>query len=239
MAEGGNVTDKKLVLIPGLVCDAAVWRHQAAHLADVADISVPPVTQGDNIADMARIVLDAAPPQFVLAGFSMGGYVALEMLRQQPRRISRLALLDTSARADTPQKIEWRRKVIDMCESGKFGAVIDSMMPMLLHPDQQDGPLPKFVREMAARVGAEVYVRRQRAIGSRRDSRDLLRDAGQPVRTICGRQDEMSTVNDHVEIAELAPHGRFSLIEECGHMTILERPHAATALLRDWLLYDN
>jgi pimeloyl-ACP methyl ester carboxylesterase len=91
---------------------------------------------------------------------------------------------------------------------------------------------------MAGRVGAEVYVRRQRAIGSRQDSRELLRDAAQPVRSICGREDGMSTVGEPVEIAELAPHGRFSLIEECGHMTILERPHATTALLRDWLLYD-
>ncbi len=229
---------QKLILIPGLVCDAAVWRHQTAHLADVADIFVPPVAQGDDIADMARNVLEAAPPQFALAGFSMGGYVALEMLRQQPRRITRLALLDTSARADTPQKAEWRRKVIDMCKRGKFSSVIDGMMPMLLHPDRQHGPLPDFVREMVGRVGVDVYLRRQRAIGSRRDSRELLRDARQPVRSICGREDGMSTVGEHLEIAEIAPRGRFSLIEECGHMTILERPHAATALLRDWLLYD-
>jgi pimeloyl-ACP methyl ester carboxylesterase len=98
---------------------------------------------------------------------------------------------------------------------------------------------PNFVCEMVGRVGTDVYVRRQRAIGSRRDSRELLRDARQPVRCICGRQDGMSTVDEHIEIAELAPHGRFSLTEECGHMTILERPHAATALLRDWLLYDH
>ena len=230
---------QQLLLIPGLVCDAAVWRHQVAHLADVAEISVPPVAQGDGIVEMARLVLDAAPPQFALAGFSMGGYVALEMLRQEPRRITRLALLDTSARSDTPQKAEWRRKVIDMCECGKFGSVIDSMMPMLLHPDQQNGSLPEFVRKMVGHVGVDVYVRRQRAIGSRRDSRELLRDARQPVRSICGRQDGMSTVGEHLEIAELAPRGRFTIIEECGHMTILERPHAATALLRDWLLYDN
>jgi pimeloyl-ACP methyl ester carboxylesterase len=237
MAEGENVTDKqKLLLIPG---PAAVWRHQTVHLADVADISVPPVAEGDNIVDMARIVLDAAPPQFALAGFSMGGHVALEMLRQEPRRITRLALLDTSARADTPQKAEWRCKVLDLCESGRFDAVIDSMMPMLLHPDQQNGPLPNFVRTMVGRLGVDVYVRRQRAIGSRQDARELLRNARQPVRSICGREDGMSTVGEHVEIAELAPRGRFSLIEECGHMTILERPHAATALLRDWLLYDN
>jgi pimeloyl-ACP methyl ester carboxylesterase len=228
-----------LLLIPGLVCDAAVWRHQVAHLADVATISVPPVTQGDGIADMARIVLDDAPQKFALAGFSMGGYVALEMLRQQPERITRLALLDTSARADTPKKTEWRQAAIAACEGGEFNAVIDSMLPMLLHPDQQNGPLPLFVREMVGRVGVEAFVRRHRAIGTRQDSRSMLKAAAQPVRSICGRQDGMSTIEEHIEIAGLAPHGRFSIIEDCGHMTILERPQAATTLLRDWLLYNT
>jgi pimeloyl-ACP methyl ester carboxylesterase len=230
---------QNLLLIPGLVCDAAVWRHQVAHLAEVATVSVPPVTQGDGIADMARIALDAAPQKFALAGFSMGGYIALEMLRQQPARITRLALLDTSARADTPKKAEWRKAAIAACERDEFNSVIDGMMPILLHPDQQNGPLPPFVREMVGRVGVEVFVRRHRAIGTRQDSRDLLKAAAQPVHSICGRQDGMSTIEEHVEIAELAPHGRFSIIEDCGHMTILERPQAATALLRDWLLYNT
>lgn len=233
------MADKQnLLLIPGLVCDAAVWRHQVAHLADVAAVSVPPVTQGDGIAEMARIVLEAAPQTFALAGFSMGGYIALEMLRQASGRVTRLALLDTSARGDTPQKAEWRRMAIAACERGEFVSVIEGMMPILLHPEQQNGLLPPFVREMVGRVGVEAFVRRHRAIGTRQDSRDLLKAATQPVRSICGRQDGMSTIDEHVEIAELAQRGRFSVIEECGHMTILERPQAATALLRGWLLYD-
>lgn len=111
-------------------------------------------------------------------------------------------------------------------------------MPILLHPDQQGGPLPHFVREMAARVGVATFIRRHRAIGMRQDSRELLRAATGPVRSICGRDDGMSTIAEHEEIAALAQRGRFSLIEQCGHMTILERPQAATALLRDWLLFD-
>lgn len=234
MAEKQN-----LLLIPGLVCDAAVWRHQVTHLADVATVSVPPVTKGDSIAEMACIVLDAAPRTFALAGFSMGGYIALEMLRQHPQRITRLALLDTSARADTPKKAEWRRAAIEACARGEFASVVENMMSILLHPDQQSGLLPSFVRDMVGRIGVEAFMRRHRAIGTRQDSRQLLQAANQPVRSICGRQDGMSTIEEHVEIAELAPRGRFSIIEDCGHMTILERPQAATALLRDWLLYDS
>jgi pimeloyl-ACP methyl ester carboxylesterase len=188
---------------------------------------------------MARIVLDAAPQKFALAGFSMGGYIALEILRQAPERVTKLALLDTSARADTPKKTAWRKTVIAACERGEYPSVIEGMMPILLHVDQQQGPLPPFVREMTTRIGPETYVRRQRVIGERQDSRDLLRAAKQPVRAICGREDGMSTIEEHIEIAELAPRGRFSIIEQCGHMTILERPQAATALLHDWLLYDT
>ena len=207
-----------LLLIPGLVCDAAVWRHQQLHLSEIATIAVAAVTRGNSMQDMARIALDAAPPRFALAGFSMGGYVALEMLRQAPERVTRLALLDTSARADTPQKAEWRRAAIAKCESGEFSAVIDGMLPILLHPDRQNGPLPQFVRAMAGRIGGEIFVRR---------------------RAICGRQDAMSTIEEHEEIATLSSRGRFSLIEDCGHMTLIEQPQATTALLRDWLLYDT
>lgn len=229
---------QKLVLVPGLVCDAAVWGYQVAHLAEIAEISVPAVADGKTMAEMARIALAGAPPSFALAGFSMGGYVALEMLRQAPDRITRLALLDTSARGDSTKKAEWRRNVIATCERGDYEAVIEGMMPVLLHADRQSGVLPAFVRTMAARVGADVYLLRQYAIATRQDSRDLLRAFARPVRAICGRQDGMSTIEEHEEIAALAPRGRFSLIEDCGHMTILEQPQAATTLLRDWLLYD-
>jgi pimeloyl-ACP methyl ester carboxylesterase len=229
---------QKLVLVPGLVCDAAVWGYQATHLAEIAEISVPPVVGGKTMAEMAETALAEAPPSFALAGFSMGGYVALEMLRQAPDRITRLALLDTSARGDSAKKAEWRRNVIAACERGEYGAVIEGMMPVLLHADRQNGELPGFVRAMAGRVGGDAYLRRQYAIATRQDSRDLLRAFARPVRAICGRQDGMSTIGEHEEIAALAPRGRFSLIEDCGHMTILEQPQAATALLRDWLLYD-
>ena len=228
---------QNLLLIPGLVCDAEVWAHQVAHLSDLAKIQVPAVTLGETMSEVARIVLEAAPPRFALAGFSMGGYVALEMLRQAPARITRLALLDTSARGDSPKKAEWRRSVIAACERGEYDAVIDRMMPMLLHAARQRGPLASAVRAMSDRVGGGVYLRRVRAIATRQDARELLRAYAGPVRAICGRDDGMSTIEEHEEIASLAPHGRFSIIEDCGHMTIIEQPQAATVLLRDWLLY--
>lgn len=228
----------RLVLVPGLVCDAQVWHHQVRHLDDVADIHVPAVDTGDTMAQMAARVLASAPPQFALAGFSMGGYVALEMLRQAPERILRLALLDTSARTDTPGKAAGRRAAIEAIARGHYRDVVEGMMPVLLHPNHRAGPLPGFVREMTGRLGPEVFARRHEAMLTRSDSRDLLRAADQPVRVICGRQDGMSTLAEHEEMADLAARSRWSIIEECGHMSIIERPHAVSALLRDWLLYD-
>jgi pimeloyl-ACP methyl ester carboxylesterase len=224
-----------LVLVPGLVCDAAVWEYQVAHLSDVARMTVPPVIADATMVEMAAGVLAKAPERFALAGFSMGGYVALEMLRQAPQRVTRLALLDTSARGDTADKRAWRERVIAACANSGYAQVIEDMLPILLHPDRQREPLADFVRAMAKRVGAETYVARQRAMMTRGDGRDLLRASNIPVRAIMGRQDGMSTYEAHAEIAELAPRGRFSVIEECGHMCIIERPQAATALLRDWL----
>jgi pimeloyl-ACP methyl ester carboxylesterase len=226
-----------LVLVPGLVCDAEVWHHQVRHLAEVADIGIPAVDTGDTMTDMARHVLVWAPPRFALAGFSMGGYVALEMLRQAPERVSRLALLDTSARADTPEKAAGRRAAIDAIAGGRYRDVVERMMPVLLHPDRQRGPLADLVRAMTARLGPEVFARRHRAMLTRVDSRDLLGGTDLPVRVICGRHDAMSSLAEHEEMASLAARGRWSLIEDCGHMSIIEQPHAVSALLRDWLRY--
>jgi len=228
---------QNLVLVPGLVCDKAVWRHPAEYLADLADITIVRVPGPDTMQEMAADALKAAPDEFALAGFSMGGYVALEMLRQASGRITRLALLDTSAKPDTREKTVAREMTIARCASGNFDAVIQDMFKVLLHPDHQNGPLRPFVTDMASRVVSDSFVARHKAMMTREDGRDLLAKTNIPVRAICGRQDAMSPIEDHEEIAEVSPQGRCSIIEDCGHMTILERPQAATALLRDWLIY--
>jgi pimeloyl-ACP methyl ester carboxylesterase len=227
-----------LVLIPGLICDDEVWRHAARHLSDVAACVVVPADTGDTMQQMARDVLAAAPGRFAVAGFSMGGYVATEMLRQAPDRITRLALLDTSSRVDTPEKAEGRRRTIVDCENGRFDAVIDDFVPRLLHPDRMAEPLADRVRAMGHRVGAATFARRHRAMLTRAGPRDVLEAFDGPVRVIMGRQDGLSPWEEHRELADWAPRGRLSIVEECGHMPPLERPQATTALLRHWLLHD-
>ena len=229
---------QNLVLIPGLVCDQQVWQHQHKFLQDIAEITIIPADSGETMESMAAYALNLAPNVFALAGFSMGGYIALEMLRQAPHRITRLALLDTSSKSDTSEKFESRLKAIAACKSGNFNGVIEGMFEVLLHSDHQQSSLRAFVKDMAMRVGSDTFCLRHKAMMTRCDSTELLLQTKIPVRAICGRQDAMSSVQDHEEIADNASHGKLSIIEECGHMTILERPHAATTLLRDWMKYD-
>jgi pimeloyl-ACP methyl ester carboxylesterase len=226
-----------LVLVPGLVCDGAVWAHQRAGLADIAECIVPDVCEPDTMPAMAAEVLRQAPERFAIAGFSMGGYIALEVLRQAPERVTRLAMIDSGVRADTPEQTTNRKAAIADCEEGRYAAVIEAMLPVLLHPTRLVDPLADLVRAMAARVGPEAFIRRHKALMSRSDARDVLSSAGIPVRIVCGREDRLTPLSRSEEMAEIAKGSRLSIVEECGHMPLLERPQAATALLRDWLVY--
>jgi pimeloyl-ACP methyl ester carboxylesterase len=237
---GDRVMAKRegLVLVPGLVCDGAVWAHQRAGLADLTDCVVPDVCDPDTMQGMAAEVLRRSPARFAIAGFSMGGYVALEVLRQAPERVTKLALIDSGARADSPEQTATRKAAIAECSEGRYAAVIEGMLPLLLHPSRLVDPLADLVRAMAWRVGSEAFVRRHQALMSRSDARDVLAGSNIPVRIVCGREDRLTPLTRSEEIAEIAKGSRLSVVEDCGHMPLLERPQAATALLRDWFLYD-
>ena len=230
-------TKQSLIMVPGLVCDDTVWAHQCTGLADVAECFVSEISRPITMQAMAAEVLAAAPDKFAIAGFSMGGYVALEVIRQAPLRVTRLALIDSGARADSLEQIVKRKTAIADCEAGRYTTVIENMLSVLLHPTRLTEPLADQVRAMAARVGSECFVRRLLALMSRTDARDLLRAAKIPVRIICGREDLLTPLTRSQEIAEYTPGARLSIVEDCGHMPLLERPHAATALLRDWMIY--
>lgn len=226
-----------LVLIPGLLCDAALWAHQCEFLADVAEIAVADVTGDDSVGGMAARILEAAPDQFALAGLSMGGYVALEIMRRGPERVRRLALLDTSARADTPEQLARRRGLIELAAKGRFKGVTPRLLPLLIHPDRQaDEMLAGAVMKMAERVGQDAFLRQQKAIMGRPDSRADLGAFDLPTLVLCGRQDALTPVERHEEMAAAIPGARLCIVEESGHLSPMEQPHAVTALMRDWLL---
>jgi len=229
-----------LLLLPGLLCDEALWAHQALHLARDGEIHIADLAQDESLGAMAARVLAAAPPVFDLAGLSMGGYLAFEVLRRAPERVRRLCLLDTSARPDTEEQTARRRGLIDLAGRGQFKGVTPRLLPLLLHPDRlpnaplADAPLTGAVMAMAERVGAEAFLRQQRAIMARPDSRPLLASITHPTLVVCGREDALTPLEKSEEMAAAIPGARLAVIEECGHLATMERPQAVTALMRLW-----
>lgn len=225
-----------LVLLPGLLCDDTLWRAQVAALNDIAAPTIADLTRDDSMDAMARRVLAAAPARFALAGLSMGGYLAQHIARTVPSRISRLALLDTSARADTPEQTARRRGLIELAEKGEFKGVTPRLLPLFLHPDRlQDEALTGTVMAMAERVGKDAFLRQQRAIMSRIDSRPHLPRIDCPTLVLCGREDALTPLALSEEIASLMPAARLEIVERCGHLSTMERPDEVNAALRRWL----
>ncbi|MGH6660827.1 MAG: alpha/beta fold hydrolase [Rhodospirillales bacterium] len=225
-----------LILLPGLLCDAALWGHQTETLADVADATVADLTRDDTIAAMAARVLKAAPGKFALAGLSMGGYVAQEIMRQAPARVTRLALIDTSSRADDEAQRSRRYALLSQLEHGDFKGVTTRLLPLLIHRDRlADEALVGVVRASAAHVGRDAYRRQQHAILGRPDGRADLRKIACPTLVMCGRQDALTPLPLHEEMAAEIPRASLVVVEDCGHLAPLERPRTVTAVLRYWL----
>jgi pimeloyl-ACP methyl ester carboxylesterase len=228
-----------LVLLPGLLLDEALWGPQRATLTDVADMMVGDLTKDDSMAGMARAVLAAAPPSFALAGLSMGGYVAFEIMRQAPERVMRLALLDTSARPDTPEQTANRRNLMQMCEKGEFKGVTRRLLPQWIHPSRvDDASVADVVLNMTARVGRDSFLRQQTAIIGRPDSRPGLSRIHCPTLVLCGHEDRATPVEVHREMAADIPNARLVIVPECGHLSPLERPEAVNQAFRTWLAAD-
>jgi pimeloyl-ACP methyl ester carboxylesterase len=227
----------RVVFVPGLLCDARLWRAQAEALAGAAECWIADATRADTMVGLAADLLADCPfERFALAGLSMGGYVALEVMRQAPGRIERLALLDTTARPDTPEQSQKRRDFIALAGRGRFLGITDALLPMLVHPSRlDDAELVALVKAMAREIGKEAFVRQERAIMSRADSRPLLPAIACPTLVLCGRQDALTPLDRHEEIAAAVPGARLRIVEDCGHLSTLERPGAVNAALERWL----
>ena len=230
-----------LILLPGLLCDAALWAPQLSDLAGIADFFVADLTDEHSIEEMGAAVLRDAPwKEFALAGLSMGGYVAQEIVRQAPQRVKKLALLDTRSRAELPEETERRRALMQLAQSGgNFTPVTTRMLPFLVHESRvKDEPLVKVIREMAERTGIEAYVRQQNAIIARPDYRPMLPSISCPTLVLCGRQDKLTPLDNSEQMAAAIPRAKLVVVEECGHMSTLERPEAVNSAMREWLQHN-
>ena len=222
--------------LPGLLNDERLWQHQSAGLSSRHPFFTAHLTGHDSIASLAAAALARAPaPRFALAGLSMGGYVALEIMRQAPERVIALALLDTNARPDSPQATELRHSLMTLAQTD-FKAVIDSLTPRLVHPSRlSDKSVVNVITEMAHSVGVDAFLRQQTAIMNRIDSRPFLHAIGCPTLVLCGREDLLTPLELHEEMASSIPGAKLVVIEQCGHLSALERPQQVTQALQAWL----
>ena len=225
-----------LILLPGLVNDSRLYENQVAALSHVVDATVGDLTMADSMPALAASVLAKAPLRFALAGLSMGGYVALEIMRQAPERVSALALLDTSARADTAESTVNRRRLMELAQKD-FNAVVDALLPKMFHPSHlKDNSRAGVFKAMALAVGKDAFLRQQRAIIGRIDSRPYLDKIKCPTLVVCGREDAITPTEVHEELANNIRNAKMTIVNDCGHLSPLDQPQAVTAALQEWLL---
>jgi pimeloyl-ACP methyl ester carboxylesterase len=224
------------VLIPGLLGSPRLYAHQIPQLWRFGPVMVADHTRDETMGAIARRILSVAPPQFVLAGLSMGGYVAFEILRAAPERVVKLALLDTSARPDLPEQSEARRAQIAAAREGRLLEVVERAFPTWVHPaHRSDQDLRSLVVTMANEVGVEGFVRQQLANIGRIDSRPSLGAIRCPTLVLVGEQDGLTTPERAAEIAQGIPNSRLIAIPECGHMSALDQPERVTQALVELL----
>ncbi|HEY8579480.1 MAG TPA: alpha/beta fold hydrolase [Beijerinckiaceae bacterium] len=231
------MTDRPaLFLLPGLLCDETVFAPQKAGLSDICDVRVPDYRHAPSIEAMAQHVLDAAPPRFSVAGFSMGGRVAFQVYAMAPERIERFCAFDTGTPPLAPGEMEKRQAVIDLANEKGMEALADAWLPPMLHPDRRaDAAFVAPLRAMVLRFTPEIHERQIRALINRPDARPVLPTIACPTLIACGRDDAWSTPPAHEAMAAAIPGAKLAIIEKSGHFLPVEQPEAFNAALRDWM----
>jgi pimeloyl-ACP methyl ester carboxylesterase len=225
-----------LLLLPGMMCDGRLFGPQITALSGERDVRVGNITCASSMAELAKGVLKNAPERFALAGLSMGGIVAMEIVAQDPARVERLALLDTNPRAELPEVQSRRGPQIEAVRAGELERVMrEELKPNYLAPGPRRDEILDLCMDMALDLGPEVFERQSVALRDRPDRQETLRGVDVPTLVLCGRQDTLCPVERHELMHMLVPRSRLVIVEGAGHMPTLERPDETTSALRDWL----
>jgi pimeloyl-ACP methyl ester carboxylesterase len=231
------MTDKPtLILLPGQLCDEALWDSQVRTLSDTALVTVADLTLDDSVGAMAERVLANAPAGFAVCGLSLGGYVAFEIVRREPGRVTHLGLMNSSARADEAHQAELRQRRVTAARIGTFKGVTPHFLPSIISPANAANPaIADVVLAMTERVGRVAFERQQMAAITRPDCRDFLPAIAVPTLVIGGLQDRVTPPALQEEIAAGIPGARLMILENCGHLAPLEQAETVTQAMRDWL----
>ncbi len=229
-----------LLLLPGLVCDDAIWQHQASHFSKITTIKSPNYGLSDSLEKMAQVALRDAPERFAVAGHSMGARVAFEILRRAPERVVGVALLDTAYRpratGEEGERERARRfALLDVARSQGMRAMARQWIPKIVHPARlSDEALITSIVEMIGRKTVDIFAAQINALLERPDGAPVLSSLRCPTMILCGREDLWSPLAGHREMAALAPESNLAIIENCAHMAPMERPEEVTAALDSW-----
>jgi pimeloyl-ACP methyl ester carboxylesterase len=225
-----------ILLVPGLVSSPRIYAPVLPALWRFGPVTVANHIRDDNMALIARRILAEAPPRFALAGHSMGGYIAFEIMRQAPERVARLALINTQARSDTPEATARRRGMMARATAGEYRAVLDELFPGFVHPSRrEDASLRQLVYDMGDDVGVEAFVRQQTAMISRPDSRPMLAGIRCPTLVLSGDEDNTIPNSLSVEMANNIHNAKLVILPDCGHLPQPEQPQATAKALVEWL----
>ena len=225
-----------LILLPGMMCDARLFAPQIAALSTTHPVIVMPLTGQRAVSDIAKEILSNAPPRFALLGLSMGGIVAMEMTRQASERITRLALFDTNPMADTPERILLREEEITRVEAGELRAVIrDDMKPNYLAEGENQQAILNLCMSMAESHGPKVFVDQSKALQSRPDQCEALKQIMMPTLIACGEEDSLCPLEKHELMHKLVNGSQLRVIQRAGHLPTLEQPDATNQVINEWL----
>ena len=225
-----------LVLLPGMMCDERLFASQINELSKRREVHFAKITDHETISELASDVLNNAPPVFALAGLSMGGIVAMEIVSQAPERVERLALLDTNPLAELPDVLKRRGPQIDAIKNGQLKEIIrDEMKPNYLFDGVRKTEILKLCMDMALDIGPDAFIRQSIALRDRVDQKNTLGSYKRPALVLCGRHDVLCPLERHELMHNLLENSKLEIIEDAGHLPTLEQPKITTMALISWL----
>ena len=225
-----------ILLVPGLASSPRIYAPVIPALWRYGPVTVANHIRDDNMGAIARRILAEAPPRFALAGHSMGGYIAFEIMRQAPQRVAKLALINTQARPDTPEISERRRRQMARAKAGEFHAILDELFPLFVHPSRRDDAgLRQLLHDMGDDIGADAFVRQQTAVIGRADSRPTLAAISCPTLVLTADADNTIPSRLSVEMADGIRGAKLTLTPNCGHLPQVEQAQATSEALAEWL----
>jgi len=221
-----------LILLPGLLSDHHVFHHQLQHLSDIVDMQVIQLNDVNSPAAMTDKILQTAPKHFALLGHSIGGWVAMRLMKIAPERVTKLCLLNTSARGIDSTELKSRQTILARASKGEFQSIATEIADrFVFNPSVKEAALKMFVN-----AGVSTLINQTQAMMIREDLRDVLPTIHCPTLVMHAEQDQRFTLDDLTEISSAIPNAKLKIIPQCGHMSPMEQPEMISSSIREWLI---